>query len=391
MALAMGRVRITLRAKSRRVTAMALLSAMLGMLAACSAPARLAQSPTSASAATRPAAKTPSAATRLVATAGETLPPAPLRTNTPSGASTPTPLPPNPLEIEYLRQLGYPGSAITFEQTLAPGPNYDRYVVSYLSEGLKIYALMTVPRGAKPAAGWPVIIFNHGYISPSLYSTTERYVAYVDALARSGYIVFKSDYRGNGKSEGNAPGGYGSPAYTIDVLNALASLKRYPDADPGRIGMWGHSMGGMVTLRAMVVSKEIKAGVIWAGVVGSYPELVNDWNQPSTHDLSIPLSVRRWREGLIAQYGTPAENPQFWASVSPNTYLGDLPGPLQLHHDVGDSEVPFRFSQELYDEVKQVGKTVELYSYPGDDHNLASSFSLAMQRTIAFFDMYVKG
>jgi uncharacterized protein len=311
-------------------------------------------------------------------------------TSTPAGTDTPTALPPNPLEIEYLRQLSYPGSAITLEQTLAPGLNYDRYVVSYMSEGLKIYALMTVPRGTKPGAGWPVIIFNHGYISPSQYSTTERYLAYVDELARSGYIVFKSDYRGNGKSEGSAPGGYGSPAYTIDVLNALASLKRYPDADPGRIGMWGHSMGGMVTLRAMVVSKEIKAGVIWAGVVGPYPELVNDWNQPSTSDLSIPPYVRRWREGLIAQYGTPEQDSHFWASVSPNTYLGDLSGPLQLHHDVGDSEVPFRFSQELYDEVKQAGKTVELYSYPGDDHNLAQSFTLAMQRTIAFFDKYLK-
>jgi hypothetical protein len=39
-------------------------------------------------------------------------------------------------------------------------------------------------------------------------------VAYVDALARNGYIVFKSDYRGHGNSEGSAPGGYGSPAYT---------------------------------------------------------------------------------------------------------------------------------------------------------------------------------
>lgn len=62
-------------------------------------------------------------------------------------------------------------------------------------------------------------------------------------------------------------------------MNALASLKKYKDADPDRIGMWGHSMGGGITLRSMVVSKDIKADVIWAGVVGSYSDLLNNWRR----------------------------------------------------------------------------------------------------------------
>ena len=104
----------------------------------------------------------------------------------------------NPLMIEVMRQQEYPGSKIVIEETLAPGTNYNRYVASYQSEENKIFALLTVPRGTKPATGWPVIIFNHGYIPPAIYRTTERYVAYVDAFARNGYIVLKSDYRGHG-------------------------------------------------------------------------------------------------------------------------------------------------------------------------------------------------
>src|SRR5207247_6305335 len=154
-------------------------------------------------------------------------------------AAAPERLP--PLAIDAMRQRDYPGSDLVVEQTLSPGSNYRQYVASYLSDGLKINALLTVPNGAKPATGWPVIIFNHGFIPPSVYRTTERYVAYVDAFARNGYIVFKSDYRGHGSSEGSATGGYGSPSYTIDVLNAIASIKRYPAADVKRIGMWGHS------------------------------------------------------------------------------------------------------------------------------------------------------
>ena len=161
-----------------------------------------------------------------------------------------------------MRQREYPGSEIVIEATLERGSNYNRYIASYQSEGLNIYALLTVPMGERPASGWPVVVFNHGYIPPEQYRTTERYVAYVDGFARNGYIVFRSDYRGRGSSEGEARGGYGTPDYTVDVLNAVAAVRNHPDADPDRIGMWGHSMGGHITLRSMVASKGIKAGVI---------------------------------------------------------------------------------------------------------------------------------
>lgn len=217
-------------------------------------------------------------------------------TFTPSATPAPTPTP-HPLTLQAMRGREYPGSDIVIEQVLPSGDNYDRYIASYLSEGLKIYALLTVPRGEKPATGWPAIIFNHGFIQPEVYRTTERYVAYVDHLARNGYIVFKSDYRGHGDSEGEANGAYGSPDYVVDVLNALASMKRYPDADPNRIGMWGHSMGGYITLRSMVISRDIKAGVIWAGVVGSYPDLFTRWRRAATFmaDPAATPANRGWR------------------------------------------------------------------------------------------------
>jgi dipeptidyl aminopeptidase/acylaminoacyl peptidase len=309
---------------------------------------------------------------------------------TPMPTNTPRPLPPLAIAVE--RSRAYPGSEITIEQQLDPGVNYQRYIASYFSDGLKIYALLTIPDGDRPETGWPVIVFNHGYIPPQIYQTTERYVAYVDAFARNGYIVFKSDYRGHGNSEGLPTGGYGTPDYTTDVLNAVASLKRLPQADPNRIGMWGHSMGGQVTLRAMVVSKDIKAGVIWGGVVAPYPDLLHwfESRRPTAEPTPSYAGGRHWREEFIAQFGTPLQNPAFWAAISPNSFLADISGPLQLHHGEADEEVPMQMSITLADEMRQAGKYVELYTYPNNEHNIYASFDLAMQRSVAFMDKWVK-
>ncbi len=362
------------------------------LLAACAGPLQ----PTATPGNPAPMSDTaPSASTTATPTQAPTsptpVPPTSTRTPTPTRTQTPTPTatPLHPLTIQWLRQQSYPGSDIVIEEQLEPGPNYDRYVVSYRSEGLKIFALMTIPFGTKPESGWPVIIFNHGYIPPEQYRTTERYVAYVDGFARSGYIVFRSDFRGHGESEGIARGAYGAPDYTIDVLNAVAAMRRYPDADPGRIGMWGHSMGGFITLRAMVVDEEIRAGVLWAGMVAPYLDLLTRWAHRAASNNQTPtVEPRRWRAFISDLYGT---SPEFWDEISANTFLTDLSGPVQLHHGTADRSVPIEFSETLYEQIQDVDGTVEYYTYEGDDHNLSVYFTQAMLRSIAFFDTYVKG
>jgi dipeptidyl aminopeptidase/acylaminoacyl peptidase len=156
--------------------------------------------------------------------------------------------------------------------------------------------------------------------------------------------------------------------------------------------MWGHSMGGYITLRSMVASEDIKAGVIWAGVVASYEDLLTRWRRSgSAVTPSASTRARRWRESLFNLYGSPEDNPGFWESISANTYLEDLSGPIQLHHGTADTSVPIEFSAILYEQIQDIGGNVEYYTYEGDNHNLSINFSDAMFRSISFFDTHVKG
>ena len=134
---------------------------------------------------------------------------------------------------------------------------------------------------------------------------------------------------------------------------------------------------------------ESTAGMIWAGVVGPYP---NIFDRPDFQiDATPSVSGRgQWRLDLFNTFGTPEENPEFWASLSANSYLADLSGPVQIHHGTADTSVPYSVSELLFAQLQEIGWPAEFYGYPGDDHNLSIAFSLAMQRSIQFFDTYVK-
>jgi alpha-beta hydrolase superfamily lysophospholipase len=329
------------------------------------------------------------------------LPVKPTETAVPTVTATPT-ITPTPtatevvfpvggeLTIDYLRQLDIKGSQITIEQELSSGANYHRYLASYLSEGNRIYGLLTIPFAQPPDGGFPAIVFNHGYIPPTIYRTTERYVAYVDYLARSGFVVFKIDYRGHGDSEGEPSGSYFSPGYTIDAIAALKSLQTLDEVNPDAIGMWGHSMAGNLVLRAMLIEPDIKAGVIWAGAVYSYDDMSeygitdNTYRPPPTPE-DGPDRPRRSRV-IFEAYGRPDSSAAYWRAVSLTENIQYLQAPLQIHHAENDPVVNIRYSQDLVAVLAATGKDYEFYSYPGGGHNIVSPyFDQAMLRTVQFF------
>ncbi len=287
--------------------------------------------------------------------------------------------------ISEMRKRSYPGSMPSVERVLPNAGAVLRRVVSYRSDDLKIYGLLMQPLGQRPKPGWPIIVLNHGYMPPAAYQTTTGY-AYQEAIARAGYLVFKPDFRGHGQSDGTASDAYSTPDYATDALNAVSSLQQLPEADPARVGMWGHSMGGHITLRAMAVDRRITAGVIWAGVVASYPMLLTQWRRAPQAEMPVALAL--WRDQLIRDYGDIGANPAFWSAISPSHFV-EQAGPIQLHHGTRDTVVPLDFSTALAAKLAATGTPHEYYTYRNDDHNLSRNTGVAIQRSLAWLATHV--
>lgn len=302
----------------------------------------------------------------------------------PAPVSSPTPF--VEMTVPWLRSRSY-ASAIDSTQQVAQNARYTSYVATYQSDGLKIQGLLTRPTGEMPEGGWPAIVFVHGYIPPTLYKTREKYVEYVDTLARNGFVVFKIDLRGHGSSEGEPGGGYYSADYIIDTLNARAALQASDFVNPDKIGLWGHSMAGNVTLRALAARPEIPVAVIWAGAVYSYQDFReygiqdNSYRPPSTSSARL-----RRRQELFDTYGQPTVESAFWSQVAPTNYLNDLKGAIQIHHAFNDDVVSIEYSRNLNRLLNETSVPHELYEYPQGGHNISgSSFGQAMQRTVQFY------
>jgi dipeptidyl aminopeptidase/acylaminoacyl peptidase len=296
------------------------------------------------------------------------------------------------LTIPYLQDQQFNGSQITVEQTLNNGSNYSRQIASYQSEGLKINGLLTKPNTTMPVGGYPAIVFLHGYIPPNQYVGTQKYVAYVDYLAKNGFVVYQIDYRGHDKSEGEPGGAYFSADYVIDTINAAQSLKTLEYVDSTKINLWGHSMSGNVAMRSAASKPDLfSTVVVWAGAGFTYKDFfeyrISDTSyvrrQPS------PSTTPRLSQSVREKFGEFNENTEFWQLMAPTNYLSNGFPPVQIHHSSNDDVVNVEYSRNLAKILSESNVSYEYHEYTVGGHNLNSpSFDQAMQKTVQFYNSY---
>lgn len=296
----------------------------------------------------------------------------------------------NPFSIPTLQHRDYIGGEITVEKDVSHSRLFKSYIVSYPSDGLKINALMNVPNLEKPDAGFSVVIINHGYIDPKKYDTRTSYREITDYFASNGFIAIKPDYRGNADSEVDNEA-LMRFSYPVDILNLISSVKNLKNAEKNSIFLWGHSLGGEVTLKVLEVlgqNKElpqnVKAASVWAPVTDTL-RWFSKSHLPSLPESNvIPYPYKKTFEAL----GTPESNPVLWQSLSPLSYFSSINIPIQINHGTSDPTVPYEWSIELYNDLLSLNKKANLLLYDNNGHNLSESWVEAARNSLNFFKNY---
>ncbi len=289
------------------------------------------------------------------------------------------------------------GRAFSVKEILAREKDYTRYLISYKSGDLTISGIMNLPEGKGP---FPVIITNHGYIDPSIYTVGRGLKREQDYFARHGYIVIHPDYRNHGLSDKDPDEmARFNLGYEEDVINCILAVKNSKKVyfDKERIGMLGHSRGGGIALNILVAKPElVKACVLYASTSMNAWDNFERWllGRGVRRARRVPdarmRENRRRAEEILTLYGSPETNPKFWDELSAQTYLKDIKAPIAIFHGTADDSVPVEWSDKLAAALRKEGKTVLYYKFPGEKHEFVKDWPTFMKRSVDFFDKYLK-
>ncbi len=286
------------------------------------------------------------------------------------------------VSLPALAKKEFDGQDFKVGQVLAETASYTRYYITYMSGDLKISGIMNVPKGQGP---FPVLFLNHGHIDTSVYTNGRGLKREQDYLAQRGYVVIHSDYRNHAQSDKDPNADLQFRlGYVEDVINAVYAVQNSDLSyfNKEKIGMLGHSMGGGVTENILVAKPDlVDAAVLFAPV--------------STNNV---LNFERWTtrrpelaEQVVATYGSPESNPDFWHDISAINFLDRVQTPIMLHHGTADDSVPIEWSDQLNEKMNKIHNDEFIYHvYQGQPHEFTTSWGLVMQRTVDFFDQYLK-
>jgi dipeptidyl aminopeptidase/acylaminoacyl peptidase len=309
--------------------------------------------------------------------------PAATATSTPSPTPSPSPteppdnaLPPvhSAVSLPVLTRERPTPTRIVRQGVLGTADAYTRYAVTYDSGDLTISGVLLVPSGKGP---FPGIVLNHGYIDRAYYVTGQGLAREQDWLARAGFAVLHTDYRGHAGSDPAPPLDLETRlGYTRDAINAVRALRREPYVDPDRMAMLGRSMGGGVTLDALVAKPGlVDAAVVYASVSSRFLDNLRHFTIPGR-----PEAAR----ALFERFGSPRREPRFYRELSPRTYFDRITEPVLMHHGTNDESCPVAWSRTTYRLLRRAGVDVRLEIYPGEMHAFVPRWQDSIIETVRF-------
>lgn len=261
--------------------------------------------------------------------------------------------------------------------------NKDHALYPYLSDWVKprfgtltaedgqiLHYRIFEPQGFKGKR--PVI--NYVYGGPHAQLVTNSWSSrnfILQHLVQKGYVVFQLDNRGSynrGKKFEDPIYKHLGEVELQDQLVGMDYVKKLDFVDPDRIGVYGHSYGGYMTIMSMFKAPDVfKVGVSGAPVT--------DWTLYDTH------YTERYA-------GHPGVDGKDYDKSNVFMYADGLQGDLLIYHGMADDNVLFTHATKLFKHLQDLGKEFDVMTYPGSKHSIrGKKTGLHLAKTIVrYFD-----
>src|SRR5467141_3372831 len=239
-------------------------------------------------------------------------------------------------------------------------------------DGVQLNASIIKPPDFNPQKKYPVLVYTYGGPHAQVVRNVWGGANFLwhQLMAQKGYIIFSLDNRGSA-GRGHAfetPLHFRMGAQELsDQRDGAQYLKSLSYVDANRIGIWGWSYGGHMTLHAMFeAGDDFKAG--FAGGP------VTDW---------------RYYDSIYTEryLGLPQKNEKGYQDSSPVKYASQLKGKLLIAHGAGDDNVHFANTLSVINDLIEAGKYVEVLAFPGRGHGVSDppARRVLMRRVTQFF------
>jgi dipeptidyl aminopeptidase/acylaminoacyl peptidase len=270
-------------------------------------------------------------------------------------------------------------TAVTHDNDALPAPISARSV-SWTRDGFEVQGWLLGPKTLEPGRRYPMIVEIHG--GPSA-AVTPTYLAADTTrnLIEHGYFVFEPNPRGSyGQGEAFTRANvrdFGGGDLR-DILAGVDAVEQTAPIDDARLGVYGHSYGGFMTMWTVTHSQRFHAAVAGAGVA--------NWISYYGEN-----GIDQW---MIPFFGASAyDDPAVYRAASPLESIKAAKTPTFIYVGERDVECPASQSVEFWHGLKAVGDTTSLVIYPGEGHRIRQPEHLKdlQDRILGWFDRYLGG
>ncbi len=240
--------------------------------------------------------------------------------------------------------------------TLVAQPLVQPSTIRFASgDGQEIEALLFTPHDVKPDEGRPGLVYVHG--GPT-WQVERSWLPEIQHLVGAGYTVLAPNFRGStgyGRDFDRANDQDWGGGDLEDCVAAAAELRRLGWIAADRVGIWGGSYGGYLTLLALGKHPDVfQAGV---DLYGSSDEATL-WMQSDTPG----------RRGIEEEVGVPLLDRERFRAGAPLSYVDQIKAPLLMLHGEDDRRVTLAQSEAMRTALDRLGKVFEYHRYPGEPH-----------------------